>query len=173
MELKLNICLYKTQPIQEQENPAMLKPLFLAAALASAAALTGCQSMQVPPQMTENLQQLQNRSWIATHIGNTEIKASPAARSVPSIQFDEASKRVSGSDGCNRIMGAYTAGHDTLQLSQMASTRMACMNSGGIDQQYNEALAKVTHYQVFGKTLKLLDRHGNLLIQFESAVQPR
>jgi len=70
-------------------------------------------------------------------------------------------------------MGAYTAGHDTLQLSQMASTRMACMNSGGIDQQYNEALAKVTHYQVFGKTLKLLDRHGNLLIQFESAVQPR
>ena len=68
----------------------MLKPLFLAAALASAAALTGCQSMQAPPQMTENLQQLQNRSWIATHIGNTEIKASPAARSVPSIQFDEA-----------------------------------------------------------------------------------
>jgi copper homeostasis protein (lipoprotein) len=31
----------------------------------------------------------------------------------------------------------------------------------------------VTHYQVFGKTLKLLDRYGNLLIQLESAVQPR
>ncbi len=152
----------------------MLKPLFLAAALASAAVFTGCASMQAPSQqMTENLQQLQNRAWIATQIGNTEIKAPPAAHSLPSIQFDEASKRVSGSDGCNRIMGAYTAGHDTLQLSQMASTRMACINSGGIDQQYNEALAKVTHYQVFGKTLKLLDRHGNLLIQFESAVQPR
>ena len=101
----------------------MLKPLFLAAALASAAVFTGCASMQAPsPQMTENLQQLQNRAWIATQIGNTEIKAPPAAHSLPSIQFDEASKRVSGSDSCNRIMGAYTAGHDTLQLSQMAST---------------------------------------------------
>lgn len=70
-------------------------------------------------------------------------------------------------------MGAYTAGNDTLLLSQLASTRMACINNGNIDQKYNEALSKVTHYQVFGKTLKLLDRHGNLLIQFESAVQPR
>ena len=36
-----------------------------------------------------------------------------------------------------------------------------------------EALTKVANYQVFGKTLKLLDRHGNLLIQFSSPVQPR
>jgi len=47
------------------------------------------------------------------------------------------------------------------------------MNNDQLDQKFNEALAKVTHYQVFGKTLKLLDRHGNLLIQLESAVQPR
>jgi heat shock protein HslJ len=151
----------------------MLKNLLLVAALGSAAAFTGCESMQTSPHMTENLQLLQNRTWIATQIGGTAIKTAPNARNIPSIQFDEASKRVSGSDGCNRIMGAYTAGNDTLLLSQLASTRMACINNGNIDQKYNEALSKVTHYQVFGKTLKLLDRHGNLLIQFESAVQPR
>ena len=70
-------------------------------------------------------------------------------------------------------MGSYTAGKDTLTLSQMAGTKMACMNNDGLDQKFNEALAKVTHYQVFGKTLKLLDSYGNPVIQLTSAVQPR
>ena len=50
---------------------------------------------------------------------------------------------------------------------------MACLDNDGLDQKFKEALSKVTHYQVYGKTLKLMDRHGNLLIQLESAVQPR
>lgn len=151
----------------------MLKKLLLVAALGSAAVFSGCESMQTSPHITENLQLLQNKTWIATQIGGTEIKTAPNARNIPSIQFDEASKRVSGSDGCNRIMGAYTAGNDTLQLSQLGSTRMACPGNGNLDQAYNAALSKVTHYQVYGKTLKLLDHNGNLLIQYESAVQPR
>ena len=91
----------------------------------------------------------------------------------PSIQFDAASKRVSGADGCNRIMGGYNAGKDTITFGPIAATQMACLNNNGLERQYHAALEKVTHYQVFGKTLKLLDRHGNLLIQYESAVQPR
>ena len=67
----------------------------------------------------------------------------------------------------------YTLKGDTLTLSQLATTRMACINNSAVPQQFQETLAKVTHYQVFGKTLKLLDRHGNLLLQFGSAIQPR
>ncbi|WP_374665521.1 META domain-containing protein [Acinetobacter sp.] len=151
----------------------MLKKLLLAAALGSAVIISGCESVQTVQRVSDNLQLLQNKTWIATQIGNTEIQTSPSSRNIPSIQFDEATKRVSGSDGCNRLTGAYAAGNDTLNMSQLASTRMACLNNGDLAQKYNEALSKVTHYQVFGKTLKLMDRHGNLLIQYESAVQPR
>ena len=152
----------------------MLKPLCLALAMSSVALLAGCETMpKTTAESTENLQLLQNRTWIATQIGNTVIQTSPQARNIPSIQFDEATKRVSGADGCNRIMGSYTVGRDTLTLSQLATTRMACINNSAVPQQFQEALAKVTHYQVFGKTLKLLDRHGNLLLQFGSAIQPR
>lgn len=151
----------------------MLKQLLLMATLGSAVIFTGCETMPTSPQVVENLQLLQNRTWIATQIGATAIKTAPTANNIPSIQFDGATLRVSGSDGCNRIMGTYVAAKDTLQLSQLGSTRMACLNNGNVDRLYNEALSKVTHYQVFGKTLKLLDRHGNLLIQYESAVQPR
>jgi copper homeostasis protein (lipoprotein) len=69
-------------------------------------------------------------------------------------------------------MGTYQATGDTLVLSQMASTKMACIDST-IPNQFNAALANVTNYQVYNNTLKLMDRHGNLLIEFASAKQPR
>lgn len=153
----------------------MLKKLTAIAILGSVLTVMGCETVPntATTQTANHLQLLQNRTWIATQIGNTEIKTAPTVRNIPSLQFDASTQRVSGSDSCNRIMGSYTAGKDTLTLSQMATTRMACMNNNQLDQKINEALAKVTHYQVFAKTLKLLDRHGNLLIQLESAVQLR
>src|SRR5690554_3055099 len=153
----------------------MLKHLAAVALLGSALVFSGCETLPTPGATVEtaNLVQLQNRTWIVTQIGNTAVRTEPTAHNIPSLQFDAATQRVSGADGCNRIMGSYTAGKDTLNLSQMASTEMACLDNEGLDQKFKEALSKVTHYQVYGKTLKLMDRHGNLLIQLESAVQPR
>ena len=151
----------------------MLKKSLSVALLGSALLFTGCQSMSASSTTeVNNLAQLQNRTWIVTQIGAQMIKTAPTARNIPSLQFDETSKRVSGADGCNRIMGTYQATGETLVLSQMASTQMACIDST-IPNQFNSALANVTNYQVYGKTLKLLDRHGNLLIQLGSAKQPR
>ncbi len=153
----------------------MLKKLFAVGMIGAAVAFSGCETTPSTSATMEtaNLVQLQNRTWIATQIGNTEIKTAPTAHNIPSLQFDAATKRVSGADGCNRIMGSYEAGRDTLLLSQMAGTKMACLDGNNVSQQFNETLTKVANYQVFGKTLKLLDRHGNLLIQFSSPVQPR
>lgn len=153
----------------------MLKKFFAVGILGAAIALTACQSTPNAASNIEaaNLVQLQNRTWIATYIGNTEIKTVATARNIPSLQFDAASKRISGADGCNRIMGSYEAGRDTLVLSQMAGTKMACLDNNNLSEQFNAALAKVANYQVFGKTLKLLDRHGNVVLQFTSPVQPR
>lgn len=153
----------------------MLKKFFAVGILGAAIALTACQTTPNAASNIEaaNLVQLQNRTWIATYIGNTEIKTVATARNIPSLQFDAASKRISGADGCNRIMGSYEAGRDTLVLSQMAGTKMACLDNNNLSEQFNAALAKVANYQVFGKTLKLLDRHGNVVLQFTSPVQPR
>lgn len=151
----------------------MLKQWIAAGFVASTLMLTGCQTMKDDLSSTittANLAQLESQTWVATQIGNTPIVKTG---NPPSLQFDSATKRVSGSDGCNRIMGSYVAKADKLNLSQMAGTRMACLNNNNIDQAFNNALSQVTHYQVFNRTLKLLDRHGNLLIQFDSVIQPR
>ncbi len=151
----------------------MLKKSMSIAILSSVVMLAGCETMPNNQQSAQNAQRLQNRTWIATQIGNTEIKTAPTARNIPSLQFDSASQRVSGADGCNRIMGSYQVVGDTLTLSQMAGTQMACLDNNNIDRDFNVALNKVTHYQVYAKTLKLLDKHGNLLIQLETPIQPR
>ena len=153
----------------------MLKNLLTISIIGAALAFTGCETVPNASTTIEtaNLIQLQNKTWVATHIGNSEIKTAPSAHNIPSLQFDAATKRVTGTDGCNRIMGSYEAGRDTLILSQMAGTKMACLDNNNVSQKFNQALDQVANYQVFGKTLKLLDRHGNVLIQFKSSVQPR
>ncbi|OTG85669.1 META domain-containing protein [Acinetobacter sp. ANC 4558] len=153
----------------------MLKKLFAISILSSTLAIVGCQSTPSTStnMTTTNLTLLQNTTWVATKIGNSTIVYNNDAANRASLQFDEANQRVTGTDGCNRLTGAYKAGKDTLVLDQLASTRMACMNNDNLDQKFNTALAKVTNYQVFGRTLKLLDRQGNPVIEFESVIQPR
>lgn len=152
----------------------MFEKLIASGLLMTSIMLTGCQTTPPPSNTLEatHIQQLQQRTWVLTQIGNSEIQTVSNQYQPPSLQFS-ADQRLSGTDGCNRIMGRYNAGNDVLTLSQLATTRMACINSNVIPQQFQEKLAKVTHYQVFAKTLKLLDRQGNLLLQFSSAVQAR
>lgn len=151
----------------------MLKKFLVASALTSSLIMFGCSSMPSAAQQQSNLTQLQNKTWILTHIGAVEYKTDPSAHNVPSLQFDSATQRVSGADGCNRIMGGYTIKGEQLSLSQLAGTQMFCTNTAELAGKYNEALGKVTGYQVYAKTLRLLDSHGNPVLQFESAIQPR
>ena len=155
----------------------MLKKLVSIAILGTSVAMTACSStpIQTGPSETitqSNLLQLQHGTWILTHLGAMQVTTKPSTTNIPSLQFSN-DGRVSGADGCNRLMGAYSAGRDTLNLSQLAGTRMACMDKNYVPEKYLEALNKVTHYQVYNKTLKLLDKNGNVLLQFSSAVQPR
>lgn len=151
----------------------MLKKIIIASAIAISLTTVGCSNMQTSTAQQENLSLLQNKAWILTHIGATEFKTDPTAHNVPSIQFDSTTQRVSGADGCNRIMGGYSIQKDKLSLTQLAATQMMCVNTMELASKYNAALSKVVAYQVYVKTLRLLDEHGNPVLQFESAIQPR
>ena len=142
--------------------------------ISSVLLLSACESLPTADNQlsAQNLAALQERTWIAKHLGNIELQTASTSRNIPSLQFN-ASNQVKGADGCNRVMGAYQVQGDKLEFSQLASTKMACIDDNGVPQQFGEALSKVKHYQVFNKTLKLLDQHGNLLIQFSSPVVPR
>lgn len=76
--------------------------------------------------------------------------------------------RVSGSDGCNRYGAPYTAGENTLTISdKMMSTMMMCppetMKNA---QQFREALLRASRYRNDGKSLTLMDNAGKPLLRF-------
>ncbi|MFV5500763.1 META domain-containing protein [Acinetobacter towneri] len=155
----------------------MLKKYFGITLLGAMIALSGCETMPTQTSASQisaiNQANLVQRTWTATQLGNSMLKTEANRQNLPYLNFDAATQTVTGSDSCNRLSGSYVAGRDTLQLGQLATTRMTCLNNNNLDQKFHEALNKVTHYQVYGKTLKLLDRHGNLLIQFETPTAAR
>lgn len=153
----------------------MLKPFFSAGLLGALMLLGGCSSMPAQPPAANAISvQLLNQPWLVTHIGNSEVGMGGKRPSqAPSLQLDSASQRFSGSDGCNRIMGSYQLTDRALKFGPLASTRMLCMqpNDQRVAAAYSEALAKVSGYQIYDQTLRLLDRHGNVVMQLSRTAQ--
>lgn len=76
--------------------------------------LQGCGGKILPPDT------LAGSNWTFVSIGGV-----PVAKDRPtSLQFDGA--RLSGSAGCNRFSGSYSAAGDTLTAGPLMATEMAC-----------------------------------------------
>ncbi len=141
----------------------MLNKMMLTIAITGTVLIGGCNTMPKAVMQQQNLALLQNKNWTLTQIGATEYTAKTP---VPTLQFDQATQRVSGTNGCNRIMGTYAIRNHQLSFGPLGSTRMHCPDQAQLTTQFNDAMAKVAGFQVFGHTLKLLDRHGNPVLQF-------
>lgn len=69
----------------------------------------------------------------------------------PTLTLDIANTKVTGSNGCNRIMGTFINEGSTLRFPMLAGTRMAC--PGDLDTRVDELLNSVTQYQIEGESL--------------------
>jgi copper homeostasis protein (lipoprotein) len=64
--------------------------------------------------------------------------------------------RVSGSSGCNRLIGTFTLDGDALSFGPLAGTRMACPQPAmELERRFYAALASVTGYAIDGEVLTL------------------
>ncbi|WP_197047049.1 YbaY family lipoprotein [Paucibacter sp. KBW04] len=101
---------------------------------------------------------------------NGKKPASPAdqVREVQ-ITLHKENHRVSGSSGCNRMMGSFKqTGAAGLSFSRMAGTMMACSPEAmAMEQKVHALLAETTGFSIEGEQLSLLA--GNrVLARFES-----
>ena len=80
--------------------------------------LHGCGGKILPPDT------LAGSNWIFVSIGGVAV----AADRPTSLQFD--GSRLSGSAGCNRFSGGYSAADGTLTAGPMMATEMACPGPG-------------------------------------------
>lgn len=70
--------------------------------------------------------------------------------------------RVSGSGGCNRLMGSYeTQGENGLRFASVAMTRMACPSGMDVEQDFVAMLDKVQSFAISGDMLVLYGAEQN------------
>lgn len=108
---------------------------------------------------------LRNTYWKLTYLGDTPSQTTARLQEAHLI-FAAHELRVSGSSGCNRIMGGFRLDGDNLHVSQMVATRMACLDGMEQEQLFLKSLNDVAHYRIKGDQLELLDRSGKIIARF-------
>ena len=99
-----------------------------------------------------------------------ELNAQPVASSKAEIVLDPSDHHVSGSTGCNRIVGSYELNEEALHFGPLAMTMMACVPDElmKLEQTFVKALATVQTWKIDGTHLALLDAQGKVVARFDA-----
>jgi copper homeostasis protein (lipoprotein) len=106
---------------------------------------------------------LEGTEWKLVELDGSPVQPGPREAF---ILFDSTSHRVSGSGGCNRLMGSYETKGSQLKFGEMAGTRMACAQGMEAEQAFLKALSQVSTWKIAGGHLELFDGGGKMLARF-------
>jgi peptidyl-Lys metalloendopeptidase len=127
-----------------------------------AALLAACASAE-PDQPSAGGITLAGTEWVLTSLaGNAPMQGTQIT-----LSFEAES--LGGSGGCNTYGGSYTASDDSLAVSDLYWTEMACLEPEGIlDQElaYLNALNAVASYRVDAGRLQLYGEAGTQVLVF-------
>jgi heat shock protein HslJ len=84
------------------------------------------------------------------------------------LLLEPESHRVSGSGGCNRLMGTYQIDGQVLTIGPLATTRMACPDGAETETEFLSALTRVNGWRIEARELALSDSAGKTLARFEA-----
>jgi heat shock protein HslJ len=82
-------------------------------------------------------------------------------------------KKLTGSTGCNQLLGSYKLREGFLRFKPAGLTKMACPDAlRKQEEAFVEILKQTTNYRIVGDTLELRDK-DELLARFQARPQPR
>ena len=116
--------------------------------------------------MTDRALRLAGTSWVLVSLGS--IPVLPGTEITASFGTD---RRISGSAGCNRYVGAYEVSGPGLEVGPLATTRMFCGDPGVMEQEqrYLSALQNAALAAVEGGQLLVTDAAGSWDLLFVTA----
>lgn len=104
---------------------------------------------------------LEGTQWNLASIGTQAYAPQPGEHGA-FLFFDGPERRLSGSSGCNRIIGPYEReGANGLRIGALGMTRMACeAHAMQTEGAFTQALASVASFEIQEDSLVLYDRSG-------------
>ena len=104
--------------------------------------------------------------WELTELASKPVAEYPAQNKKPYITFNQETRMLSGTGGCNSISGLYTLGAPNLMsIKNLITTKMACPDLT-VEDAFAGALEKTTNYAIDGSVLTLRDSAGNVVAKF-------
>lgn len=122
------------------------------------------------PDNDNDMEELTDRYWKLLEIDGKKALAFEN-QTEPHIILtkDKKEYRLSGSDGCNRLVGMANISEKDLKFGQLGSTMMLCPQGEEQATAFAQALSEVNGWRVFGDVLELL-RHGEPVLVFEAVL---
>ena len=100
-------------------------------------------------------QGLEDRTWVAERIKGNAVNAGIIST------LALAAGKVTGSSGCNRLMGSATIAGASIAFGAVATTRMACPEPVmAQERDFLDALAAARTFRIEGGYLSLRDAAG-------------
>ncbi len=121
---------------------------------------------------TAQSQDLAGTSWQVTAYNNgQEAVVGVLEGTSPTIEFG-ADGQLSGTAGCNRVIGSFTASDGTIELGPLGTTQMACPDPEGVMDQETQlvaALESAATYHVEGPSLEMRTADDAIAVNFTRA----
>lgn len=144
----------------------MRRLLFLFAVIL--AAVTACKPDGAGSTKADPLK-LMGRSWLLQDIEGAGALAEPKA-----LLVFAGNGRFRGYTGCNSMMGEVRLSGDSISIpGPVGTTRMACADSGAMDQErrYTEALARAARWSMDAEKLHIYDANNKAILQFAAEAE--
>jgi copper homeostasis protein (lipoprotein) len=114
---------------------------------------------------------LENSYWKLTRLGDAPVLVGERQRE-PHRILRPHDGHFGGSGGCNRLIGSYRVDGNQLELSEAATTMMACPEGMETEAAFTAALSKVRIWRVIGEHLEVYDANDAFLARFERRLMP-
>ncbi len=101
-------------------------------------------------------QSMAQGKWVLEKLDGKQV-AALQEREQPFLTVDSTATHVSGFGGCNRLMGALELRGDSIFFPGLASTRMYCVETQQLENDFLAALNAVKTYRIQDGQLVLSD----------------
>jgi heat shock protein HslJ len=124
------------------------------------------------PAATTATVPLESTYWKLTELGGMAAVGGANANEA-SLVLNAEGKKLTGSTGCNRIVGSYKLRGGSLHFKPAGLTKIACPDAlMKQEEAFVEILKQTTNYRMVGETLELRDKE-DVLAKFQARPQPR
>lgn len=111
---------------------------------------------------------LEDTHWKLAALRDAPV-STDSVQSEAFLVLDPQQHRISGSGGCNRLMGSYELSGDNLKFGQTAGTMMMCPKGMDTEQAFLKSLSQVNKWKITGQSLELFDSDGKVLARFDAS----